>query len=1104
MLCRTCGSESGDEMRYCTSCGANFGRICSQCGLRNPAVARFCGQCSTPFERLSGAHSAVHATGERRQITVLFCDLVGASALSQRLDPEDLRDVLRQYQTLCGDVVRRYEGYVAQYMGDGLLVYFGYPVANDDTPQRAVRAGIAIVQAVRDLSPRLMEARAVSLEVRVGIHTGAVVVGEMGDADRPQSLAIGETVNMADRVQRAAGPDSVLVSEATYRLTKGFFKFGDLGPHALRGFQHLVPLYEVLGETGVRSRLDVAAAGGLTPFVGRDRELAVLLDQWAEAKAGRRPVLLLGGEPGIGKSRHVRVLKERLAEERFLSVDCFCSQHFQSTALHPITEMLERRLAFSREMAVEERFSRLETEVSRAGLTTASVVPLLAALLSLPLGEGYASPDMIPQRQRQATFDALATWLVESTREQPVLLVMEDLHWADPSTLEFLGLVLRREAPGPILIVLVHRPEFKTPWEHPRMTQLNLGRLAADESQKMLIRITRNRPLPAEITRQVIERADGVPLFVEEIAKAVIESGALREGERQFELVASSTALMIPSTIQDSLMARLDRLGSTKALAQIAATLGRTFSFEMLRAVSGMPEETLRSELDRLVEAELLFKRGHETNETYIFKHALIQDAAYESLLRSTRQRYHQQIARTLTEQFPDVASAQPEYLAQHYAGGGLADEAIVQWTLAGQQAIARSAFAEAINVFTKALEQLLTLPSSDGRDRREIELRAGLGLALISTRGFSSQEVEDTYRRAHELCEKFGDVPIRILFGVWAVQIVRGDREATARLAKNFRRLSEASQDTSERLIAHACLTTRAFYAAEYEEVRAQAGPGKAYCSREAPRPQSEALMRDYGYEGLLYSHLFLAWTDAVQGRFDECRAGLGEVLDLAQRTGHPYILAMGLGFGAAVWRDMGDLTAAAEWASRSAGLCAENGFIFWLAGCLSVNGWLTRCAGNRAGGLVLMTQGIAIFRQIGALVSCPYYLAYLAEAYIEDGESHLGYAAVEEGLDLARTILAHNLKPEFLRLKGQLLAGKQMTVHAETHMRNALKLAREQRASLFELRSALALGRLLASDGRSREAHQLLADARHQVPGALLALKEGQALSELLESTS
>jgi class 3 adenylate cyclase/tetratricopeptide (TPR) repeat protein len=1092
-------------MRFCNGCGADLGRSCAQCGLRNPSSARFCGQCSTPFERLSPVHSAIYTTGERRQITVLFCDLVGASGLSQKLDPEDLRDVLRQYQTLCGDVVRRYEGYVAQYMGDGVLVYFGYPTANDDTPQQAVRAGLAIVQAVRELSPRLMQARAVGLEVRVGIHTGAVVVGEMGDADRPQSLAIGETVNMTDRVQRAAEPDSVLVSEATYRLTQGFFNFKNRGPHTLRGFPHPVPLHEVLGETGVRSRLDVAVAGGLTPFVGRERELSVLLAQWAAAKSGQQPVVLLGGEPGIGKSRHVRVLKESLSNERFLSVECFCSQHFQSTALHPITEMLERYLAFSREMTVEERFTRLETEVSRAGLPTPAAVPLLAALLSLPVREGYPPLDMVPQRQRQATFDTLAAWLVESTREQPVLFVMEDLHWADPSTIEFLGLVLKRQAPGPILILLVHRPEFKTPWEHSGMRELNLGRLPAEESQKILSQITRNRSLPAEVTRQVLERADGVPLFVEEIAKAVLESGALREGERQFELVAaSSTALTIPSTIHDSLMARLDRLGGTKALAQIAATLGRTFGFEILRAVSGMPEETLRSELDRLVEAQLLFRRGSGANDTYIFKHALIQDAAYESLLRSTRQRYHQQIARTLTEQFPDVASAQPEYLAQHYAGAGLAAEAIAQWTLAGQQAIARSAFAEAIAVFSKALEQLQMLPSSDERDHREIELRAGLGLALISTRGFSSKEVEDTYGRAHELCEKFGDIPIRILFGVWAVQVVRGDREATARLATIFRRIMGTSQDASECLIARACLTTRAFYAAEYDEVRAQAVPGKAYCDSESPRRQNAALMRDYGYEGLLYSHLFLAWTDGIQGRLAECRAGLGEVLDLAERTGHPYVLAMGLGFGSAVWRDIGDATLATEWASRSTGLCVENGFIHWLGICLSVNGWLTRLAGDRDKGRGMMIEGIDIFRQIGASVNYPYYLAYLAEAYIEDDKSDFGSATVEEGLELMGTILASNLEPEFLRLKGQLLARQRMAAEAATYLKKSLLLAREQKAALFELRSALALGRLLSESGRASEARGILAETSSRVPAPLLALKEGQAVGELLRSVS
>jgi class 3 adenylate cyclase len=1042
---------------------------------------------------------------ERRQLTVLFCDLVGASALSQRLDPEDLQDVLRQYHSLCGDVIRRHGGYVAQYLGDGVLVYFGYPQASDDTPQRALRAGLAMVKAIRELSARLRESQAFSLEVRVGIHTGAAVVGEMGDNERPQSLAIGETVNMADRVQRAARPDSVVISDATYRLTRGFFNFRDLGPRELKGFQQLVPLYEVLNETGMRSRLDVAALGGLTPFVGREHELSVLLGAWAAAKEGQNPVVLISGEPGIGKSRHVRVLKERLegAGERFLTVECFCSQYFQSTALHPITEMLERRLAFSREMTAHEKLSRLEVELLRTGLSAASV-PLLASLLSIPIGEKYPPLDLVPQRQRQATFEALATWLLQYTVEQPVLVVMEDLHWADPSTLEFLGLVLKRQAPGPIVIVMLFRPEFKAAWDGARLTLLSLGRLPEEESKKILSGITRNRPLPAEVTKHVIDRADGVPLFVEEITKAVIESGALREADRQFELVASSTALMIPSTIQDSLMARLDRLGNTKALAQIAATLGRTFTAEMLRAVSGMPEGALRSGLDRLVEAELLFRRGEGTGETFIFRHALIQDAAYEALLRTTRQRYHHEIARTLKEQFPDIASAQPEYLAQHYAGAGLPKEAIVQWALAGQRAIARSAFAEAISVFTKAIEQLLTLPATEERHRREIELRAGLGLALISIRGFSSQEVEDTYGRARELCEQFGDVPMRILFGVWAVQVVRGERDATARLATSFKRVAESSADLSERLVAHACLATRAFYAADYGQVRTHAEQGKGYCDRETPRQQNEILMRDYGYEGLLYSHLFLAWTDGVQGRLDACRAGLDESLDLAERTGHPYVLGMGLAFGASVWRDIGEIERAASWAGRAATLCAENGFIFWLANALCVNGWLARQGGDRAGGLVLMNQGIGIFRQIGALITCPYYLSYLAEAYLEDNQVELGLATVEEGLTLTRTRLGNNPEPELIRIKGQFLARGGLKADAESHLRNALKMARDHQASLFELRSGLALGTFLGDRGLAADAAQVLGETRDRVPATLLSLKEGQALRELLLSTS
>jgi predicted ATPase len=845
-----------------------------------------------------------------------------------------------------------------------------------------------------------------------------------------------------------------------------------------------VNLFEALSETGAHGRLDAAASGGLTPFVGRDDEMGVLRSKWTEAKAGRGPVLLLGGEAGIGKSRHVRVLKERLDGEPFLSVECFSSQYFQSTALHPIIEMLERRMGFSREVSLEERFVRLETEVVRAGLPAANAIPLLASLLSLPLADGYPPLDLTPQRQRQATFDVLVTWLMEATRRQPVLLVVEDLHWADPSTLEFLGLAMKREPPGPLLMLLVHRPEFKVPWENQRLTQLNLGRLSAAGSERILAGITRNRPLPPEVTKHVLARADGVPLFVEEITKAVLESGALRESDRSFELVASSTALMIPSTVQDSLTARLDRLGATKATAQIAATIGRTFSFEILAAVSGMPETALRGELDRLIEAGLVFRRGDAADGTYIFKHALIQDAAYESLLRSTRQRYHQQIARTLTDRFPEMASAQPELLAQHYSGAGLVREAIDQWALAGDRAIARSAFVEAISVFTKALDQLPTLQESEERDRSEIGLRAGLGLALISTRGFSSKEVEETYARARELCQKFGDIPLGILYGVWCYQIVRGDREQTARLAEILRRIVDTSVDPSSTLIAHACLTVRTFWMGDYTQARQHALRGSTLVDGwDDPRGQATRMLREHSYEGPLYPHMHLAWCDLYVGRLQECRDGLEKGLALAEAINQPYVTAMAYSFASAICRDLREPEASVRFAQKTIDLSVENGFPFWLAGGLFVAGWGACQLGDLEGGVQRIREGLGLYKTMGVLVSVPYYTSYLGEACLKLGRIDEGLAAVDGALELSRTNAGCGFIPELLRLRGELLKDRN-PAEAESCFRQALAMAGDQGAVLWGTRAAVSLGHFLREKNRDTEARTLLNEICNALP--------------------
>src|SRR5712692_2218998 len=612
-------------------------------------------------------------SGERRQLTVMFCDLVGSTALSTQLDPEELRAVIQAYRATCATIIRRFEGHLAKYLGDGLLVYFGYPLAHEDDAARAVRAGLDILAELPQLNERMQSGVGATgrspLQIRIGIHTGLVVAGEMGVGDQPEPLAIvGETPNLAARLQQEAHPNTVVISAATSHLIQGYFACADLGLHEVKGAPAPLQVYRVLGESGVQGRLEVAARRGLTPLVGREQESGLLLECWEEVKEGRGQEVLLSGEAGIGKSRLVRVLRERIAGEARAWLECRCSPYRQNSALYPIIDLVQRVFQFSRDDSPEEKLRKLEVGAhSRAPLQT-DTIPLLAHLLSLPLPERYPPLNLTPQRQKQKTLEALLTWLLAEAERQPVPFIVEDPHWADPSTLEFLGLLIEQVPTARLLTILAFRPEFTPPWpSRSHLTHLTLQRLPRKQVEEIVEKIAGDKALPAAVVQQIVAKTDGVPLFVEELTKMVVESG-LSVGATH----ASPLPLAIPVTLHDALMARLDRLGPTKELAQLGATLGREFNYELLRAVSPVDETALQQGLRQLVEAELLYQRGLPPQATYLFKHALIQDAAYQSLLKSTRQQYHRQIAQVLEERFPETIEIHPELLAHHYTEAGL------------------------------------------------------------------------------------------------------------------------------------------------------------------------------------------------------------------------------------------------------------------------------------------------------------------------------------------------------------------------------------------------------------------------------------------------
>ncbi|MCZ6875936.1 MAG: AAA family ATPase, partial [bacterium] len=693
---------------------------------------------------------------ERRQLTVMFCDLADSTKLSQQLDPEDLREVIRAYQATAAEVIQQYEGHMAQYLGDGLLIYFGWPIAHEDDAQRAMYTGLGIVEAITTtLNPRLLQEKDVQLTVRLGVHTGPVVIGEMGGGGRHENLATGETVNIAARLEGLAQPNTVVISNVTARLVQGAFELEDLGPHELKGVAEPMPVFRVDGMRQVDHDAEDAATGGFEALVGRDEEIGLLLRRWEQSKEGFGQVVLISGEAGIGKSSLVEGLRQHVRQEGATRITFRCSEYIQQSALFPVIEHLHRTLGWQREDDAETRLAKLEQGLEPSSLPPDETVPLIAALLSLSLPEDrYPAFTLSPQQQRQQTQDVLVAWMLEEAERQPVLVVWEDLHWADPSTQELLGLFIDQVPTVSMLNVLVYRPTFVPSWpSQSHMTPLTLNRLERPQVEALITRLAGGKSLPDEVVAHIVGKTDGVPLYVEELTKMLLESDLLHEETDRYTLTGSLATAAIPSTLHDSLMARLDRLPTVREVAQLGAVLGREFAYEMLQALAMLEEPALQEGLSQLVSTELLYQRGRPPRATYTFRHALIRDTAYQSMLRRTRQQYHEQVARLLEASFPEVVETQPELLAHHYTEAGQVEAAISYWQQAGQRALQRSAQVEGAAHLTRGLALLTTQPETPERLQQELDLQVMLGPALIATKGHAAPEVEHSYARARELC---------------------------------------------------------------------------------------------------------------------------------------------------------------------------------------------------------------------------------------------------------------------------------------------------------------------------------------------------------------
>jgi TOMM system kinase/cyclase fusion protein len=1032
----------------------------------------------TPLE--ASAHVASRVPeAERRQLTVLFCDLADSTHLARQLDPEDLREVIRTYQVTCVAVIQRFAGHVAQYLGDGLLVYFGYPQAHEDDAQRAVRTGLGILEAMGTLPTGLLRDPSGRLAVRIGIHTGLVVVGEMGSGGRHEHLALGDTPNLAARLQGLAAPNTVVISAATARLVQGYFTCHDLGAHALKGLETPVHVFQVLGESAAQSRLEATEATGLTPLVGREAEVALLRERWVQSTEGLGQVVLLSGEAGIGKSRLVHVLTEQVVEAHTPRPTVRCSPYHTNSALYPVIEHLHRLLHWHREATPDTRLAMLEQALQKAGLPLAEVVPLLAALLSLPVPAHYPPLTVSPQRQKQQTLEALVAWLLAAAAQQPVLAIWEDLHWADPSTLELLGLFLDQAPTARLLLVLTARPEFRPPWA-PRsyMTPLTLTRLLRPQVEELVLRVTGGKPLPAEVLRQIVEKTDGIPLFVEELVKAILESGLVREEAERYILTSPLPPLAIPTTLQDALMARLDRLAPVKAVAQLGAVLGREFSYALLRAVAPGDEATLQHGLAQLVAAELLYQRGRPPQATYLFKHALVQDAAYQSLLRSTRQQYHQRIAQVLEAQFPETAEIQPELLAHHYTEAGLSAPAVGYWHKAGQRASARSAHVEAIAHLTKGLAVLATLPDTPERAQHALRFHLTLGASLMVTKGFGAPEVEHAYIQARALCQRVGD-PAQLfpaLRGLANFYTMRGHIRSAHELHEQLLSLAQRHHDPAQLLVAHRSLGASLFYLGDVSAAHAHTEQGLALY--DSQRHRSLVVLYGFDHGSTLLTQD--AWALWVLGAPDQALAKSHKGIALAQELTHPFSLSRALLFAGVLHLFRREGRAAQERAAAAIALSTEQGFAYWLALGTILRGWTLTQQGQVEEGMAQMTQGLTAYRATGGVNSTTLFLALLAEAHGKVGQADEGLRVLAETMGVVNTTEERFWEAEIHRLKGELLLGQALpdASHAEICFQQALTIARRQHARSLELRAAMSLSRLWQQQGKRQEAHNLLAE--------------------------